>query len=115
MDALESHRGTVETNPTRNYEVAGSIPGFPRSVMDLALLWAVVWVTDFASDLAFLWLWRRPSAIAPIGPLAWEPPCAAGVVLKRQKPEKKKIKKSMDAQSPLSEITVSMAWMAASP
>ena len=38
MDALESHRGTVETNPTRNYEVAGSIPGFPRSVMDLALL-----------------------------------------------------------------------------
>ena len=22
-----SHRGTVETNPTRNHEIAGSIPG----------------------------------------------------------------------------------------
>ena len=25
-----------------------------------------------------LWLWRRPVATAPIGPLAWEPPYAAG-------------------------------------
>ena len=32
-----------------------------------------------------VWLWRRPEAIVPIGPLAWEPPCAAGVALKRQK------------------------------
>ena len=45
--------GTAETNPTRNHEVAGSDP-------------------------ALLWLWRRPAATAPIGPLAWEPPCAAG-------------------------------------
>ena len=51
-----------------------------------------MWVTDFASDLAFLWLWRRPSAIAPIGPLAWEPPCAAGVALKRPKKKRKKKK-----------------------
>ena len=29
-----------------------------------------------------LWLWRRPVATAPIRPLAWEPPYAAGVVLK---------------------------------
>ena len=36
-------------------------------------------------DLALLWLWRRPAAIAPIGPLAWETPYAAGVGLKRQK------------------------------
>ena len=27
---------------------------------------------------ALLWLWRRPEATAPIGPLAWEPPYAAG-------------------------------------
>ena len=27
-------------------------------------------------DLALLWLWHRPVAIAPIGPLAWEPPYA---------------------------------------
>ena len=25
-----------------------------------------------------LWLWRRPVATAPIRPLAWEPPYAAG-------------------------------------
>ena len=25
-------------------------------------------------DPALLWLWCRPSATAPIGPLAWEPP-----------------------------------------
>ena len=30
-------------------------------------------------------LWCRPAATAPIGPLAWEPPYAAGVVLKRKK------------------------------
>ena len=25
-------------------------------------------------DLVLLWLWHRPDATAPIGPLAWEPP-----------------------------------------
>ena len=29
--------GTSETNPTKNYEVAGSIPGLPQWVKDLAL------------------------------------------------------------------------------
>ena len=37
------------------------------------------------SDLALLWLWRRPAAVAPIRPLAWEPPYAAGAALKRPK------------------------------
>jgi len=41
------------------------------------------------SDLALLWLWRRPPAIAPIRPLAWEPPYAAGAALKRQKKQTK--------------------------
>ena len=36
-----------------------------------------------SSDLALLWLWRRPAAVAPIGPLAWELPYAAGVALKK--------------------------------
>ena len=26
-----------------------------------------------------LWLWHKPVATAPTGPLAWEPPYAAGV------------------------------------
>ena len=30
------------------------------------------------SDPELLWLWRRPVATAPIQPLAWEPPYAAG-------------------------------------
>ena len=45
-------------------------------------------------DLARLWLWRKPAATAPIGPLAWEPPYAVGAALKGQKTKKKKRKKS---------------------
>ena len=42
------------------------------------------------SDPMLLWLWCRPVATAPIGPLAWEPPYAVGVaqeIAKRQKKE----------------------------
>ena len=38
-----------------------------------------------SSDPALLWLWCRPAAIAPIQPLAWEPPYASGAAIKRQK------------------------------
>ena len=41
-----------------------------------------------SSDLVLLWLWYRAAAVAPFRPLAWEPPYAAGVALKR--PKKKK-------------------------
>ena len=44
------------------------------------------------SDPAWLWLWRRPAATAPIQPTAWEPPYAAGVALKGQRQKKKKIR-----------------------
>ena len=40
------------------------------------------------SDLALLWLWHRPAATALIQLLAWEPPYAASVALKRQKKKK---------------------------
>ena len=41
-------------------------------------------------DPELLWLWCSLAAIAQIRPLAWEPPYAAGVALKRQKKKKKK-------------------------
>ena len=58
-------------NLSSNREVIGSIPGITQWVKDL-----------------LLWLWREPAVIAPIGPLAWEPPYAAGVALKSKKKKK---------------------------
>jgi len=36
------------------------------------------------------WLWCRPAGVAPIQPLAWEPPYAVDADLKRQRTKKKK-------------------------
>ena len=42
------------------------------------------------SDPELLLLWRRPAATAPIQPLAWEFPYAAGVALKQDKTKQKR-------------------------
>ena len=46
------------------------------------------------SDPVLLWLWQRPAAVAPIKPLAWEPPYAVAAALEKAKrpPQKKKKK-----------------------
>ena len=51
------------------HEDAGSIPALTQ------------WVTD----LALLWLWRRLAVVALIWPLAWELPYAVGAALKKAK------------------------------
>ena len=51
-----------------------------------------------SSDLELLWLWRRPAAIVPIRPLAWEPPYASGVASEKTKRQKKKKKKKLSKE-----------------
>ena len=63
----------AEANPTRNHKVVGLIPGLAQWIKDLVLLW----------------LRRRPAAAALNGPLAWEPPYAMGVALKKGQKTKK--------------------------
>ena len=45
------------------------------------------------SDPMLLWLWCRPVAPAPIGPLAWEPPYAVGAAQEMAKKDDQKTKK----------------------
>ena len=63
------------------------------------------WVRSLASFNGLrIWhcheLWCRLEATAPISPLAWEPPYAAGVAPKRQKDQKKK-KVDLKREQPL--------------
>jgi len=76
------------------------------------------------SDPALLWLWCRLVATAPIGPLAWESPYAAGAaqdqeIAKRPKKKKKKGNKGKESliclnkqrnASKNNEISLSSTW-----
>ena len=41
-------------------------------------------------DLAWVWLWCGPAAVALMRPLAWDPPYAMGEAPKKAKKKKKK-------------------------
>ena len=68
-----------------------------------------------------LWLWRRPVAIAPIRPLAWEPPHAEGAALEKAKRKKrererekeKKVTKGVLLWCSGLSVVIAAAWVAA--
>ena len=82
------------TNPTRNHEVVGLSPGLTPWVKDPALPGAVVWVADATGVWCCCGCGEGQEATAPIRPLAWEPPYAAGAALENKKIKKNKKKNS---------------------
>ena len=72
------------TNPTRNHEVAGSVPALAQWLVSCGV------GCRRGSDPALLWLWLRLVATAPIRPLAWEPPYGARAAQENGKKTKTK-------------------------
>ena len=71
------------TNLPSISEDSGSNPGIAQGVN--AMSFGVSCRHGLDPKLLWLWLWHRLAATAPIQPLAWEPPYAAGTALKRPK------------------------------
>ena len=63
------------------------------------------------SDMSLLWLWCRPAVVAPIRPIAWEPPYATGVALKGQKTKKKQKQKKTPKKPPKQNKTNKKTWV----
>ena len=82
--------GAAEMSPARNPEVVGLIPGLAQWVKDPGIAMSCGVGRRLSWDLFLLWLWWRLAAVALIGPLAWEPPCASGAALKSKQTKKQK-------------------------
>ena len=66
------------TNPTRNHEVEGLVPGLAQCFKGSGIAMSCRVGYRRGLDPTLLWLWCRPVATASIRPLAWETPYAAG-------------------------------------
>jgi len=71
-------------NPTRNHEVAVSIPGLAQWVKRSGVAVSCGVGRRRSLDPALLRLWHRLAAAAPIQPLAWETPYATAAALKKK-------------------------------
>ena len=60
------------------------------------------------SDPALLWLWPRPAAIAPIQPLAWEPPYAVGAAREMAKTQQKKENRQETSRARMDYIPITL-------
>ena len=72
------------TNPTRNHEVMGLIPGLAQWAKRFGVAVSCGVGHRRGLDPALLW----PVAAAPFGLLAWEPPYAMGAAQEWQKKKK---------------------------
>ena len=54
------------TNPTKNHEVAGSVPGLAQWVKGSGVAVSCGVGLRHCPDLALLWLWLWPAATTPI-------------------------------------------------
>ena len=73
------------TNLTSIHKDTSSIPGLAQWVGNLVLPRGCGVGHRSSSDPTLLRPWHRLETTAPIQPLAWEPPYAAGMPPKRQK------------------------------
>ena len=73
------------TNLTSIQEDSGSIPGLSQWVKGSGIAKSCGIICRRGSDPMLLWLWCRLAAAAPIQPLAWELPYAAGAAVKKKK------------------------------
>ena len=64
------------------------------------------------SDPKLLWLWHRLVATAPIGPLAWEPPYAAGTAQEMAKRPETKTKKNVGLRGEKQQKSTENSWTA---
>ena len=74
------------------HEDMGLIPGLAQWIKGSGMVTSCSVSCRHGSDVVLLRLWQSLAAIAPIRPLAWEPPYATGAALKRKQQQQQQQK-----------------------